>query len=340
MTRGVQSTASGGIDIPLAAVRDAQSRLKPYLIETPLLPWYGTTLGGGFNGGTRISVKLELTQRTGSFKPRGALNVMQHLSPEERERGVTAVSAGNHAIAVAFAAAELGVSAKVVMPRRASPFRIAQCRRYGAEVVLADDIAAAFAEGARLRDEEGRVLVHPFEGPHTIAGTGTLGMEIVEQAPDADAIIVPVGGGGLIAGIANAVKQLKPDMQVFGVEPEGAAGMSQSLAAGAPAERVQVDTIADSLGAPLHTPGTFGLIRRHVDDVVLVDDQAMIDAMDLTFRDLKLAVEPAGACALAGLLDPLRGRLRGHSVVLVICGSNIDPQTYGALLARATPRAW
>ena len=336
MTSSADARTAVDIAIPLEAIRDARQRLKPYLIETPLLPWYGTTLGGAFDGGTRVSVKLELTQRTGSFKPRGALNVMQHLSPDERTRGVTAVSAGNHAMAVAFAAAELGVSAKVVMPRRASPFRVAQCRRYGAEVVLADDIAAAFAEGTRLRDEEGRVLVHPFEGPHTIAGTGTLGMEIVEQAPDADAIIVPVGGGGLIAGIANAVKQLKPTMQVFGVEPEGAQGMSQSLAAGAPVQRVHVDTIADSLGAPLHTPGTFGLIRRYVDDIVLVDDQAMIDAMDLTFRDLKLAVEPAGACALAGLLGPLRNRLRGRSVVLVVCGSNIDPRSYAALLARAT----
>lgn len=329
-----------GDEIPLAAVRDARARIRPYLIETPLLPWYGGSLAGGLVApGTQVAVKLELTQRTGSFKPRGALNVMQHLTAEERARGVTAVSAGNHAIAVAYAAAELGLSAKVAMPRKASPFRVAQCRRYGAEVVLADDIAGAFAEGARLRDEEGRIMVHPFEGPHTVAGTGTLGLEILEQAPDVEAVVVPVGGGGLIAGIANAIKQLRPEVQVLGVEPEGARGMSLSLAAGAPAQRVEVDTIADSLGAPHHTAGTFALIQRHVDDVVLVDDQAMIDAMALTFSDLKLAVEPAGACALAGLLGPLRERLAGRSVVLLVCGSNIDAESYAALLARAARRA-
>jgi threonine dehydratase len=327
------------LDIPLAAVREARARIRPYLIETPLLPWYGATLADQIDPGTRVWVKLELTQKTGSFKPRGALNVMQHLTAEERARGVTAVSAGNHAIAVAYAAAELGITAKVAMPRKASPFRVAQCRRFGAEVVLADDIAGAFAEGMRLRDEEGRVMVHPFEGPHTIAGTGTLGLEILEQCPEAEAVVVPIGGGGLIAGIANAIKQVRPEVAVLGVEPEGARGMSLSLAAGRPVERVEVNTIADSLGAPHHTAGTFSLIRQHVDEVVLVDDQAMIDAMALTFRDLKLAVEPAGACALAGLLGPLGARLAGRSVVLLVCGSNIDHASYCGLLARATSPA-
>lgn len=321
--------------ITLDEIRETRDRLRPYLIETPLLPWYGATLGGLLDPGTDVMVKLELTQRTGSFKARGALNVMQNLSADERARGVTAVSAGNHAIAVGFAAAELGVSAKVAMPRKANPFRVEQCRRFGTEVVLVDDIAAAFAEGMRLRDEEGRVLVHPFEGQYTVAGTATIGAEIVEQAPDADAVIIPIGGGGLIAGIACAIKQLKPSMQVFGVEPEGAQGMSRSLAAGAAVSSVEVSTIADSLGAPMHTPGTFGLVQRYVDDVVLVDDQAMIDGMDLTFRDLKLAVEPAGASALAGLLGPLRWRLAGRKVVLLACGSNIDPKTYCGLVSQA-----
>lgn len=324
-------------DVPLAEIRETRRRIAPYVIETPLLPWYGAILPGLLPDDTAVSVKLELTQRTGSFKPRGALNVMHHLTESERKHGVTAVSAGNHAIAVAYAAGKLGLSAKVAMPRKASPFRVAQCRRLGAEVVLADDIAGAFAEGSRMREEEGRAMVHPFEGPHTVAGTGTIGLEILEQAPHVDAIVVPIGGGGLIAGIASAVKQMRPEVQIFGVEPSGAHGMSSSLAAGAPMERVEVDTIADSLGAPLHTAGTFGIVQRHVDDVVLIDDQAMIDAMDLSFRDLKLAVEPAGACALAGLLGPLRNRLRGKSVVLLACGSNIDPKSYCSLLARANP---
>ena len=317
------------------AIAETRRRLAPYLIATPVMPWYGAALGRVLGPETRVRVKLELMQRTGSFKPRGALNTMMHLSEAERAHGVTAVSAGNHAIAVSYAASELGVSAKVVMHRKASPFRVAQARAYGAEVVLAEDITAAFAEVARLRDEEGRSLVHPFEGKYTVAGTATVGAEILEQAPDLDAVIVPIGGGGLIAGIAAAIKQSAPKVQVLGVEPVGAQGMTMSLAAGKPMDSVAVDTIADSLGAPLHTQGTFDLIRRHVDDVVLIDDQAMIDAMDLTFRDLKLAVEPAGASSLAGLVGPLRERLNGRSVVVLACGSNIDPRSYCALLAKA-----
>ena len=320
-------------------IADTRRRLAPYLVATPMMPWYGATLPGLLGAGTEVRVKLELMQRTGSFKARGALNVMMHLGAEQRARGVTAVSAGNHAIAVAYAAAELGVSAKVVMHKAASPFRVARARAYGAEVVLAEDIAAAFIEVTRLRDDEGRTLVHPFEGPLTFAGTATVGAEILEQAPDLDAVVVPVGGGGLIAGVAAAVKQAAPDVQVFGVEPAGARGLTMSLAAGAPVDKVPVDTIADSLGAPLHLPQSFDLVRRFVDDVVLVDDQAMIDAMDLSFHDLKLAVEPAGASALAALLGPLRTRLDGRSVVLLASGSNIDSRRYCELVARARPGA-
>ncbi|MEZ5669009.1 MAG: pyridoxal-phosphate dependent enzyme [Alphaproteobacteria bacterium] len=323
--------------LPLEAIRQARQRVMPHLIETPLVPWYGGGLPWLLGAGTRVSVKLELMQRTGSFKPRGALNVMMLLDAEARARGVTAVSAGNHAIAVAYAARQLGTTAKVAMPRKASQYRVAQCLGYGAEVSLAEDIAGAFTEGMRLRDEEGRALIHPFEGPHTVAGTGIIGLEIAEQAPDVDAVIVPIGGGGLIAGIAAALKQVKPGIAVYGVEPAGARGMSDSLAAGAPAAKVHVDTIADSLGAPLHTQGTFDLVRAYVDDVVVVDDQAMIDAMDLSFRDLKLAVEPAGASALAALLGPLKAELAGRHVVVLACGSNIDPQSYCALMARARP---
>lgn len=319
----------------LAEIEATRAAIDPYVVETPLVPWPGVALMGLLPEGTEVWAKLELFQRTGTFKPRGALNVMMHLSAEEKARGVTAVSAGNHAIAVAYAASILGLSAKVVMHKAANPFRVERCRRHGAEVVLADDISVAFDEVARIQREEGRAFVHPFEGPYTVLGTATLGLEICRQAPALDAIVVPVGGGGLISGIASAVKQLRPGCAVYGVEPTGAQGMRQSLAAGRALEKVEVKTIADSLGPPLHTPGTFALVQRFVDEVVLIEDQEMIDAMALTFGDLKLAVEPAGAAAAAALLGPLRDRLAGKRVGLVVCGSNIDPRSHAELLSRA-----
>ena len=318
----------------LDEIEATRARIAPHVLETPTLPWYGAELAAIADEGTEVVLKLELFQRTGTFKARGALNVMLHLSDEERARGVTAVSAGNHAIAVSYAAGILGLSAKVVMHKAANPFRVARCRDFGAEVVLAENIAAAFDEVTRIREAEGRVLVHPFEGPHTVQGTATVGLELWRQAGPLDAVVVPVGGGGLIAGIACAVKQLQPDCQVFGVEPTGAQGMSLSLAAGRAVERVDVRTIADSLGAPLHTPGTFSLVRRFVDDVVLVEDQDLLDAMALMFRDLKLAVEPAGAAAVAALRGPLRKRLAGRRTALLVSGTNIDAETYASYLAR------
>jgi threonine dehydratase len=320
------------------AIEAARERLGTRIVETPVRPWWGDELPALIGGG-EILLKLELLQRTGTFKPRGALTVMLALGDAERGRGVTAVSAGNHAIAVAYAARLLGTSATVVMPRSASPFRIERCRRLGAKVVLCADIAAAFAQVRAIEAEEKRTVVHPFEGPLTVLGNATLGLELARQAEGLDAVIVPIGGGGLAAGIAAAIRQLQPSCRVFGVEPEGAASMSESLAAGAPVALERVATIADSLGAPYALPHTFAICRETLEEVVRVDDQALCDAMALIFRDLKLAVEPAGAAAAAALLGPLRERLAGERVALIVCGSNIDPQSYSRHLAAARPPA-
>src|SRR5690606_13989536 len=212
------------------------------------------------------------------------LNVLE-LSDAARARGVTAVSAGNHAMAVAFAAAERGTTAKVVMPRSADPARIARCRTLGAEVVLVDDVHAAFAEAERIEAEEGRTFVHPFEGLTTTLGTATVGLELHEQAPDLDAVIIPIGGGGLCAGMAAALKQLSPRVAIYGVEPTGADSMHRSFAAGRPMGIERVMTIADSLGAPHAAPYSFGLCRRFVDDLVLVSDDLLRAAMALLFSE-------------------------------------------------------
>lgn len=278
--------------------------------------------------GTRVIAKLEFLQHTGTFKARGALASLQRLPTDQLRKGVTAVSAGNHAIATAFAAAAMGTTAKVVMIRSANPSRIARCRDYGAEVVLADDVHDAFRVAERIQDEEGRYLVHPFEGPGVALGTGTVGLEICEQVPGFDALVVPVGGGGLIAGIANAVKQIRPDCEIIGVEPEGADTMHRSLAAGEPRGIERVATIADSLGAPFALPYSFALARTHVDRFVLVDDEQLRRSMGFLYRAMRLAVEPACAASTAALLWPLRGELGGKRVVLVMCGSNIDWDTF------------
>jgi threonine dehydratase len=310
----------------LDEVRAARSRLGDRIVETPVWQWRGDEVERC--AGTRPLLKLELFQYAGSFKPRGALCNMLALSPAELARGVTAVSAGNHAMAVAYAARALGTTAKVVMPKSASPARVQACRSYGAQVVLVDDVHAAFARIEEIEAQEGRTSVHPFEGPLTALGNATLGLELCAQAPNLEAVIVPIGGGGLCAGLAAVVKQISPRTQVFGVEPEGADTMHRSFRTGKPESIDKVRTIADSLGAPHAAPYSFALCRRFVDDLVLVDDDQIRSAMKLLFRGAKLAVEPAGAASTAALCGPLRERLDGKRVALIVCGANIDAQTF------------
>ena len=305
-------------------IGQARQRLGERIRETPVWAWRGDSIAAAAGSRTQVLLKLELFQYTGTFKARGALLNTLALDEEARSRGVTAVSAGNHAIATAFAARTVGTSAKVVMPKTANPARVAACRAYGAEVVLMDDVYAAFEEVERIRKEEGRTFVHPFEGELTVLGTATVGYELARQVQDLDAVIVPIGGGGLIAGIACAVKQMQPQCKVYGVEPVGADSMSRSFRAGSPQRLERVDTIADSLAAPYALPYTYGLARRYVDDIVTIPDVAMQQAMGLLFAAMKLAVEPAAAAATAALCGPLRERLEGQRVAVIVCGSNID----------------
>lgn len=320
----------------LAAIQRARQDLLGLVRETPAWHWQGHRLARLGPSQATVQLKLELFQHTGSFKPRGCLLAMQALSAEQQHRGVVAVSAGNHGMAVAFAAKSLGTAATVVMPRTADPARIAAVRTLGAEVLLEPDIAAAFARAEGIRDAEGRSLVHPFEGPAQALGTATLGLEFLRQVGQLDALFVAIGGGGLAAGVACAVKQLQPRCRVFGVEPVGADSMHRSFAAGTPQRIERVTTIADSLGAPMALPYSFALCRRFVDELVLVDDEAICRAMALLFADAKLAVEPAGAASTAAMLQ-LRERLAGQRVGIVVCGANVAPDTFAACLQRGWP---
>ena len=318
--------------LTLDDIRAAHHLIEPYVIRTPAVPWPGEGIDELLAPGTRVSAKLELLQRTGSFKARGALVNVLSLTDAERSRGITAVSAGNHAIAAAWAAQRTGTSAKVCMINTANQRRRDLTARYGAEVVMAGSAAEAFAMADRLVAEEGRVMIHPFEGRRTALGTATCGLEFMEQVPDLDAVIVPIGGGGLIAGISAAVKLMNPRCQVFGVEPEGADSMTRSFRTGSPQSIEKIATIADSLGAPFALPYGYESARRNTDGIVTVTDEELRAAMRLTFLDAKLAVEPAGASALAALVGPLRHELAGQHVGLVVCGSNIDAATYTRLL--------
>lgn len=318
----------------LQEINATAKRIAPYIANTPVLPYYGaeglTTLANG----TEVFLKMELLQKTGSFKARGAINSVMHLSEKEKQRGITAFSAGNHAIATAFAASNLGTSAKVVMPKTANPFRVQSCQRLGAEVVFGEDIAELCSIVDELQRDEGRTMVHPFEGQHTFGGTATVGLELSQAVADLDAVIVPIGGGGLISGIAAAIKQTQPGCRVFGIEPVGASGMSDSLAQRSPLDTVNVNTIADSLGAPMHLPQSFSIVQHFVDDIFTVTDEQLARVMKLMFTDLKLAVEPACAAAMAGLLYPLHKQLAGKRVALILCGSNIDQATFQRLTSQ------
>ena len=331
------TATSTDLHVPtLDEMRTARERLGAHVLRTPTWRWRTDTARQAFGDGTDVLLKLELFQHGGSFKPRGALTVMLDLPSDALAHGVTAVSAGNHAIAVAYAARVVGTTAKVVMPRTANPARVARCHAYGGEVVLVEDVHEAFARVRELEAAEGRTFVHPFEGPRTALGTATLGLELVEQAAalcapgdvPLDAVIVPIGGGGLCAGVAAAVKQALPGCVVYGVEPEGADTMSRSFASGQPETLDRVRTIADSLGAPHAAPYSFALCRRFVDEVVLVDDDAICRAMALLFADMKLACEPAGATATAALRGPLAAPLAGKRVGVIVCGSNVDAATF------------
>jgi threonine dehydratase len=313
---------------PIDEVRKLQQRLQEWLQLTPVLRC--RALEERLGGDIEIHAKMEFLQLTGTFKPRGALATMLSLDPQQLQAGVTAVSAGNHAIATAFAARAVGTTAKVVMIMNASPVRIEACRQYGAEIILADDVHAAFDLVEEIREKEGRYFVHPFEGPNVALGTATVGLEICEQVGKFDAIVIPVGGGGLCGGISSAVKQINPACTVIGVEPEGADSMHRSFASGQPEALEKVSTIADSLGAPFATPFAFELCRQYVDELVIVSDDEIREAMRVLFRDQKIAVEPACAASTAALCGPLKGRFAGQKVVLMFCGSNIDWKTFAS----------
>ena len=318
----------------LSDIRATQKLLAPHLVRTPTVPWESATLTRILGSNTELFLKLELFQKTGTFKARGALTWALSLTPEQRARGITAVSAGNHAIAAAFAAKAVGAPAKIAVLKTANPLRLAMARAYGAEIQIAENGPEGFAIVDRLVKDEGLTFIHPFDGPNVARGTGTLGAEIADDVPELDAVVVAIGGGGLASGMARAIKLLQPNCKVYGVEPTGAPSMRRSFDSGQAVKLDRIDTIADSLAPPMALPYGYELARAHIDDIVLVDDDAMCAAIAVLQEEARLAVEPAAAAATAAAMGPLRDRLADKRVCLVICGANIDAETYGRLLER------
>ena len=307
--------------VTLADIEAARERIRGGIYESPCvesIPLSQLT-------GAHIHCKLDYLQRTGSFKERGARNALLLLSPEARKRGVIAASAGNHAQGVAYHGSLLGIPVTVVMPRFAPLIKVTNCRQLGAEVVLhGEDLTEARAKAQQLASERGLTFIHPFDNAHVIAGQGTMGLEILEQVPDVDAIVVPVGGGGLIGGIGTVVKARKPSVEIVGVEPENAPSLAAAFARKGPVPVALAPTLADGLAVAETGAINYAIARKVVDRLVTVDEASIALAILRLIELEKSVVEGAGAAPLAAFLAGKLGHLKGKRVVLVLCGGNID----------------
>jgi threonine dehydratase len=314
-------SSAAALPLGLEVFERAYEHVSPHIHRTPMLTSATLSALSGFD----IRLKAELFQRTGSYKIRGPLHKFMTLSGEERARGVVCSSAGNHAQGVALAARIHGIHAVVVMAANATPSKVAATRAYGAEVVLHGSIWDEANDKAReLVRERGLTYVHPFDDLDLIAGQGTVGLEIVRDWPDVDVIVVPIGGGGLISGIAMAAKALKPPVRIVGVESSGAPGMRDSVRAGGVVTLDRVDCIIDGLRVKRVGETTFEVVRRVVDDIVTLPDEQIFEAMMWIMSRAKLVVEGAAAAPVAAVLNGLIDAARGARVACVLSGGNVN----------------
>ena len=315
--------------ISLSEVERARAITAPHLHRTPMLT--SRTLGARI--GATAYLKAESFQRTGSFKPRGALFAVASLTAEQREKGIVTMSAGNAAAAIAYAASAVGVKVTVVMPETAPQMKVDATRGYGAEVRFAPDMTALRALVAQIHDETGAYFLHPYDDDAMITGHGSLGLEILDDVPDANVIVIGIGGGGLVSGVAVAVAAKKKGVRLIGVEPEGAAAMRVALDAGKPVPLDSIKTIADGLAAPIAGTRGLDICRRLVEDVVVISDATIADGMRFLAERAKLVAEPAGAAATAALLAGRVSVRKGDHVVAIVSGGNVDRARFAELLA-------
>ena len=311
--------------IPLSDIRAAADRIRGHVHRTPLLSLRSI----GESVGAAVFLKCESFQKTGSFKPRGALNKVLSLEGEERGRGLVTVSAGNHAQAVAWAARRTGVPCAVVMPAKAPASKVEAVRGYGARIVFHDDNSTLFDRLRQLQEETGYVFVHPFDDPVVLAGAGTAGLEIIEDLPDVSVVVVPVGGGGLMGGVASAVKQSRPSARVYAVELAEGPGLGPALAAGKPVPVPRpAKTLADGLIPPFVGAIPLAIAREALEAVVTVSEAAIASAMRRLLTRAKLYVEGGGAAATAALLSGAIPVEKSDTVAVLVSGGNVDPERF------------
>ena len=303
----------------IAAIKQAQLRIKPYVKRTTLE--HSDTLSKYL--GTNVFVKYELFQKTGSFKVRGAFNKLLSLSAGERKRGVVAISGGNHAQAIAYASNVLDVDAVVLMPQTTPQNYLEATRNYGATVDLQPTIQDAFKK-IKEYESQGRIFIHPFDDPLVMAGQGTVGIEIMEDLPETTDIIISIGGGGFEGGVSTAVKAIKSQVRIWGVETVGADCMSQALKAGHPVELPAITSIAKTLGAPSVSVQTLALAQKHLEEVIVVTDDEAVQQLRFILERLKVLTEPAASCTLSAALRLKDRFTKDNNVVLILCGGNLS----------------
>ena len=344
MVDAILACVSATIDhiVPLADILAARDRIAGRVHRTPLLgsataaAWIAAATGTEI-GDDRLYLKPEHLQKTGSFKPRGMTNRLATLGDSERAGGVITLSAGNAGQAYAWAGRTEGTAVTVVMPAAAVRSKVEACLGYGARVVLhGAHVGETFAEMERLRDAEGLTFVHPFDDPQVIAGHGSIGLELLEDVPELDVVVVGVGGGGLISGVAAALREQRPGIRVYGVEPGRSNALSLAIERNE-IVRIQPESIADGLGAPFAGEWTLAMAQRYLEDVILLDDPTILAGMRFAVERLKQILEPAGAAALAAVLAGRVPINDGERVAVVLSGGNVEVDRIGLLLSEAGP---
>lgn len=299
-------------------VKEARDRIAPYVARTPIFS--AGSLGRAI--GVRLHLKAELFQKTGSFKVRGVFNRLLTLSPEELARGLISISAGNFAAALAFATSQVGARATIVMPAGAARSKIDATESYGGEVILTQ--GNLLEESRSIQQDRGLTFVHPFDDLEVMAGHGTIGLEILEDLPDVEVVVVPIGGGGLIGGIAAAIKTQRSDVRVVGVEPATADAMSRSLAEGRPVHLDHPQSVADGLAAPFAGEHTLAHVKEFVDEVAVISDESILAGLRMLITRAKLAAEPAAAAPVAALLSGALKLPADSRVICLVSGGNVD----------------
>ena len=319
-------------ELSISTVENIYKKIKPFINVTPLIK-ANHFIDKNFN--TNIYLKFECFQKSGSFKARGAINNILSSDKEKLEKGITAVSAGNHAIATSYAANIFNINNKIFLYESANPYRVNVCKKYNANISFTN--AKNAFEQVKNAEEEGYKFVHPFDGANTIQGSATLGLEIVNQIKELntkiDNVLISVGGGGLISGVGSILKQHFPNIKVLGVEPDKAMGITDSLKLNNPLKTVHTNSIADSLCAPLHLPYSFSIAKQVINKMINVSDKEMINSMIYAFKHLKLFLEPACVAGFAALKKYSSSELKDQNTLILLCGSNIDFNSWNSIVS-------